>query len=68
MASASALAEVAGQVEGLDLGTIRAVVEGVPLEWNTTLEELFGVGHLLYMRAEGVADRLRLAARQSRYP
>lgn len=67
VASASGLREAADLVDGLSLATIQAVTTSVPLEWEATPEELSELASILFLRAEGVAERLRTAANQSRH-
>lgn len=67
MASASGLREAAEQVDGLSLEAIQSVTSGVPLEWETTSLELSELASILFLRTEGVAERLRSAANQSRH-
>lgn len=67
VASASGLREAADQIEGLSLAAIQSVARSVPLEWNTSPQELSELASILFLRAEGVAERLRAAANQSRH-
>lgn len=68
VASASALKEAAEAVEQIELESIRAILSAVPVDWNTTQAELYELATVLVARVEGVAERLRSAARHSRYP
>lgn len=68
IASAAGLRAAAERVEGLSLTSIQSVTSAVPLEWETTQQELWELGNILFVRAEGVAKRLGQAANQSRYP
>ncbi|RTL62472.1 MAG: hypothetical protein EKK42_31680 [Pseudonocardiaceae bacterium] len=65
VASAEALRAAADRVQALTLASIQAVTDEVPLAWSVTREELSVVADLLFVRAEGVAQRLRSAADQS---
>ncbi len=67
VASASGLREAADQVDSLSLAAIQAVAGSVPLEWETTSQELSELASILFLRTEGVAERLRAAANQSRH-
>lgn len=68
VASASGLREAADRLDGLSLALIQSVAKSVPLEWETTSRELSELAQILFLRAEGVAERLRTAANQSRHP
>lgn len=68
VASDGGLREAADQLDALSLTAIQTVVGSVPLEWDTTTEELSELASILFLRAEGVAARLRHAANQSRHP
>ena len=68
VASATALEQAAESVEGLSLDAIRSITDDVPLDWGTSRAELEELASLLFVRAEGVAERLRRAARQSQHP
>ncbi|PPI53163.1 hypothetical protein C5D35_09520 [Rathayibacter toxicus] len=67
VASASALREAADRICHLSLATIQEVTGSVPLEWGTTSGEMSELASILFLRAEGVAARLRAAANQSRH-
>lgn len=67
VASASGLREAADRIDSLSLATIQAVASSVPLEWETTSQELSELASILFLRTEGVAERLRAAANQSRH-
>jgi hypothetical protein len=67
VASATGLLAAADRVQGLTSASIRAVTEGVPLEWGVTSEGLSAIADILYVRAESVAERLRSAADQSEH-
>lgn len=67
VASAQALLETADRIDALTLEDIRSVTETVPVEWDTTQGELSELASILFVRAEGVADRLRSAAAHSRF-
>lgn len=67
VASASGLREAADRIDGLTLAMIQAVARSVPLEWETTPQELSELASILFLRTEGVAERLRAAANQSRH-
>jgi hypothetical protein len=65
--SARALIEVAASVERLELSTIRAVVNRVPVEWSIDRSDLSALAEVLFIRAEGVAARLRATASISNF-
>lgn len=67
VASASGLREAADRIDALSLAAIQAVASTVPLEWETTPQELSELASILFLRTEGVAGRLRAAAKQSRH-
>lgn len=68
VASSSGLHASAARLDGLTLEDIRSVTATVPVEWNTTEAEMSELAAVLYVRAEGVAARLRVAANHSRHP
>lgn len=67
VASVSGLLEAADRLDGLNLAVIQSVASSVPLEWETTSQELLELASILFLRAEGVAERLRATASQSRH-
>ncbi|WP_137767276.1 HipA family kinase [Curtobacterium sp. SGAir0471] len=67
VASAAALLETADRIDALTLNDIRSVTGTVPVEWDTTQRELLELASILFVRAEGVAQRLRTAAAHSRF-
>lgn len=62
IASARALHAAASAVLTLDREAIRAVTEAVPLEWKIPSPDLATAADILFLRAEGVAQRLTQAA------
>jgi hypothetical protein len=68
VASATRLHEAATRIEALSLGAIQSITRSVPLEWETTSEEMSELASILFLRVEGVAERLRRAGNQSRHP
>lgn len=62
VASPAGLRMAADRVEALTLASIHSVTSDVPLAWGSTGEELAAVAEILFLRAEGVAGRLRAAA------
>lgn len=68
VASASALRDAADRMDSLSLEELQAVVATVPVEWGTTPTELSELASVLFVRTEGVAERLRVAAGHSRHP
>jgi hypothetical protein len=65
--SRSALEAVADEIEGLDSASIRSVVERVPVEWSIDSSDLTALANVLAVRTEGVALRLRAAARTTSF-
>jgi hypothetical protein len=60
--SASALRAAASAVERLEAEQIREIVQRVPLEWKVNLAVLDVISDLLYIRVEGVVQRLLAAS------
>ncbi|WIE71601.1 HipA family kinase [Curtobacterium sp. MCJR17_020] len=67
IASAVALRDAADRIDTLTLDMLRGVVDTVPVEWDTTPAELSELASILFVRAEGVAARLRTNAAHSRH-
>ncbi|MFT4165010.1 MAG: hypothetical protein QM650_07180 [Microlunatus sp.] len=67
VASATGLRDAAERIDALGLSAIQAVARDIPLEWQTTPQELSELASVLFLRTEGVAERLRAAADQSRF-
>lgn len=68
VASREGLRDAADRMEALTLQHLQAIVEQVPLEWETSEDELSELASILYVRTEGVAQRLRSAAQHTRHP
>lgn len=60
--SANGLRVGADRVHALSAPAIRAVAASVPLGWGVEREELSTIADLLFVRTEGVEQRLRAAA------
>lgn len=67
IASAAQLRSTADRLEELTLQDFLAVTNSVPLEWDTSAAEMSALASILYVRVEGVVDRLRDAANHSRH-
>jgi hypothetical protein len=63
VASAHGLRDAARAVHKLERTSIATVTQGVPIEWGIAREELRELANLLYLRVEGVVERLAQAAR-----
>lgn len=67
LASATALRAVAAEIEGLDRAALTDVVSRVPIEWGISQREREVLVDVLYLRAEGVAERLSAAAARTNF-
>jgi hypothetical protein len=67
IASARALYAAASAVLSLDRDAIHAVANSVPIEWKIPSPDLATVADLLFLRTEGVAQRLTQAAIQTSF-
>lgn len=67
VASKSALLAAADALLSLDRSDFRAVVGAVPLEWQIPSTELEGVADILFLRVDGVVQRLMTAAAETNY-
>lgn len=65
VASAEGLRVAADRVQALTSDAIRAVTDTVPLAWDVPSDEVAAVADILFVRTEGVAERLREAAERS---
>jgi hypothetical protein len=59
------LRSVAGRLDALTSERFQEVCRAVPLEWGVTAEELSELANLLYLRSQGVVQRLMIAATQA---
>ena len=67
VASARALRTAALAVHALDREAIRAVTASVPIEWKIPYADLATAADILFLRAEGVAERLTEAAAHTNF-
>ncbi|MBF4568522.1 hypothetical protein ITJ57_07030 [Plantibacter sp. VKM Ac-2880] len=67
VASASGLRSAASGVLSLDRAAVHRIVESIPVEWQIPSDELSQVADILYLRVEGVANRLEHAATRSNF-